>query len=266
MSFKSCILNLNFPNQVLQLRANFQLPQLKTFPNLELDSYVLLSSYQNLTQALLEQSFKAFVYPVEDESQMKEFLKIYEFLNSSGNIIKAGIPIGPEKYFFLIPFRNSNVLGLYEIRMRDFVPRTVEDYARCITELMKGQELVRESFKFATEEIRKIEDYKLKLEQFCGKIEDSCKETKENLEGFKKKINELNSEFKAQEENFKKFECVKCKTNVKNVLFLPCGHVCLCSKCLKDDFKIVVDFPVPSGLLRCLVCSHQVKKTIQYNM
>lgn len=266
MSFKTCLLNLNFPNQVLQLKASFQETQSHRLPCLEVDSYIPLNSYTNLTQNLLEKSLKAFVYPVDEDVQKKEYSKMFDFLVETGTIIKASSAFGIEKIYFFIPFRNSKIFGFYEIRMKDLVPSSIDDYADYISELLKAHDNVRESFDFASREINKLETYKYKLIEICQKIEDSCKETKENITTVRNKICELNSEFKVQEENFKRFECIKCRTYAKDVVFLPCGHISVCSRCFKDEFKLLVDFPVPNGSLKCLVCGIQVKKTIQYSM
>ena len=42
-------------------------------------------------------------------------------------------------------------------------------------------------------------------------------------------------------------ECIVCMTNMKEVMFDPCGHVCICRDCA-DRMRL------PSGRVKCPVC------------
>ena len=42
-------------------------------------------------------------------------------------------------------------------------------------------------------------------------------------------------------------ECIVCMTNMKEVMFEPCGHVCICRDCA-DRMRL------PSGRVKCPVC------------
>ena len=57
------------------------------------------------------------------------------------------------------------------------------------------------------------------------------------------------------DQTFKSDECVICLTNLPNVLFCNCGHLCLCEEC--DKVK---------SLENCPVCKikNTIKRTIKY--
>ena len=42
-------------------------------------------------------------------------------------------------------------------------------------------------------------------------------------------------------------ECIVCMTNMKEVMFEPCGHVCICRDCAER-------MRLPSGRVKCPVC------------
>ena len=59
------------------------------------------------------------------------------------------------------------------------------------------------------------------------------------------------TEYKAQDAN--SFECVVCMDEEKTHVILPCGHYCVCAKCL-------------ATLTQCPVCRKEIQQTVRcYN-
>ena len=78
----------------------------------------------------------------------------------------------------------------------------------------------------------------------------------------KHKILELSNEFNALERDFENFECSNCKSNLKNTLFLPCGHIVICNDCLLNDYNITPNLPIVASRLRCMKCTSIVTQAL----
>ena len=56
--------------------------------------------------------------------------------------------------------------------------------------------------------------------------------------------------------------CVLCFANVKNVVFLPCNHVTLCTVCCKDKLSISLNtnFKQNKRKFNCTVCKKNIRE------
>ena len=78
----------------------------------------------------------------------------------------------------------------------------------------------------------------------------------------KETILNLNSEFVILEQSFQQFECENCKSNRKNILFLPCGDIIVCNECLLNSFKITPNIPILNSTFTCMKCKKQVDQAL----
>ena len=86
------------------------------------------------------------------------------------------------------------------------------------------------------------------------------------LADYKQRILELNKAFELLEEEEHELgvglRCELCENNLKNVIFLPCGHLVLCSECLLNNFKTDIGGVVlRKNGFHCKVCRERVKET-----
>lgn len=79
------------------------------------------------------------------------------------------------------------------------------------------------------------------------------------LTSITRRILELHNEFETLEKEEEKcgirLRCILCENNLKNVIFLPCGHLLICEECLVQNLKTEPNV----GLERrrkCLVCQN----------
>ena len=57
-------------------------------------------------------------------------------------------------------------------------------------------------------------------------------------------------------------ECVLCKDQRRNVVFIPCGHVVVCSACVQSQMNIEInkDIKHKKGKDKCIICKKGVKE------
>lgn len=266
MADSSAIISLSLPSYTITVRT---IPKFGTtlIPSLlELDCILNLDYYEITHPKNIEKGFLAFLDKIEDQPLSNSMLSQMQlFLSSQSRLITATSPLSLKTIFFIIPFRNSNLLGLYKFEMEEVLGNSLEKYLQFIKNLQSGQDLLRNTFKDFQNKLRNYQTTSNSLFSNCEVFADNCRKNTKQLHSFKREIRTLYKEFSILEKNFQQFECMQCKSNSKNVIFLPCGHVVLCTKCLKEDFKIVVEFPVIENTLKCIACGKYVEKTIRYS-
>ena len=52
--------------------------------------------------------------------------------------------------------------------------------------------------------------------------------------------------------------CINCKNNRRNIIFLPCGDLILCKDCLTLTMKCQANVSIKSEKLKCLKCNERV--------
>ncbi|OMJ71961.1 hypothetical protein SteCoe_29695 [Stentor coeruleus] len=266
MADSSAIISLSLPSYTIRVRTISKFGTTLIPSLLELDCILNLDYYEITHPKNIEKGFLAFLDKTEDQPSSNSLLsQIQTFLSSQSRLITATSPLSLETIFFIIPFRNSNLLGLYKFEMEEVLGNSLEKYQQFINNLQSGQELLRNTFLDFQNKLQNFEKTSNSLFSKCEVVANNCKKTTKQLHSFKREIRTLYKEFSILEKNFQKYECVQCKSNTKNVIFLPCGHVVLCTKCLKEDFKIVVEFPVIENTLKCSTCGKCVEQTLRYS-
>ena len=54
------------------------------------------------------------------------------------------------------------------------------------------------------------------------------------------------------------FQCIKCKNNQRNVLFLPCGDLAVCKECLIYSMKIPLNCIIKKSKFQCPKCDQRI--------
>lgn len=83
---------------------------------------------------------------------------------------------------------------------------------------------------------------------------------KKTIENLKDEIKKLKNEIKDKEEKLEELDnkCSVCFTNKSNIIFIPCGHLCICDDCVYNEYtqKYISSCPMcRSNGIRYLVYS-----------
>jgi len=71
------------------------------------------------------------------------------------------------------------------------------------------------------------------LSQINGLFEFFVNPLKKNIVDLKNQIKKLNDEIKDKENKIEQLDnkCSVCFNNKSNIIFIPCGHLCMCNEC-----------------------------------
>lgn len=260
----SGLINLCLPSHLITVKSisKYELVSLPYI--LELDCILNIDYYEITNSKNIEKGFLAFLDKTEDQLNFNSLLsQIQGFLISQSKLITATSLLCLDSIFFIVPFRNSSLLGLYKFEIQEVLENSLEKYTQYISNLQSCQEVLRNTFRNFSSNTQSVNNTTKALFSKCESIATQCKKKTKHLHSFKRKIRALYNDFSILEKNFQQFECLQCKSNSKDVIFLPCGHVVLCTKCLKEDYKIVVDFPVIENTFKCLSCGKYVEQTLK---
>lgn len=263
MSSNSVTIFLNFPEKVFILNATPSEDTSRLPSNLYFESMPSINSHAPIHQSSFQKNLKAFLKPSEGHINSQSFGALTQDLISSSKMIKATSLHNLDLIYLLIPFNSSQIVRLYEFKIQDVMANKIEDYCSYIQELNFSAHDTEELSYKAVLSINELEAKEKNLEISCKMMDDHCVEMKKQIDELAKEIRTKHNMFINQEEKFKHLECMICKTNRRDVIFLPCGHAIYCSFCLKEDFKLIVDFPVKNSRISCEKCKRKVKKTIQ---
>lgn len=266
MLSNSVQITLNFPDKSFVLMASLSDKSYRVPSNLYFESFSTKNFYSSIQQTVFQKKFKAFINPSENDKNSKTFEDLTQTLVNTSKFIRATSLLNLDLVYFLIPFNNSLVIGMYEFRIQNILLEDIQGYGDYIGELVKsGHEICDLSLKVGLD-IKQFEKKGAESENICKRINEKCVDIKRKISLLKREIRKKHRKFLNEEEKIKAFECLTCNTNMKDIIFLPCGHVVYCYKCLREDFKVVADFPIKKSKLFCQICLKKVKKTIHIKL
>lgn len=263
MSSNSVTIFINFPERVFMLNATPSEDSSILPSNLYFESISSTNSHSSIRQPGFQKNFKAFLNPSEGHINSQLFEDLVQDLIKTSKMIKASNLHNLDLIYLLVPFNSSLVVGMYEVKIQDIMLNNIEEYCSYIQELNHSAHDTEVLSLKACHRIKEIEAKQKEFDVSCKRMEDHCTEIKKQIDGLSLEIRLKHSMFVSEGDKFEQFECMICKTNRRDVIFLPCGHVIYCSHCLKEDFKLIVDFPVKHSKLLCDKCKRKVKKTLQ---
>jgi hypothetical protein len=96
------------------------------------------------------------------------------------------------------------------------------------------------------------------LSQINGVFEFYIKPLREKITKYKNEIKKLKNEIKDKNDKIEEVEkkCSVCLTNECNIIFIPCGHLCICKKCNSNCEQYNISF--------CPICRNNGSRYVVY--
>ena len=261
----SCIV-VHFPNETLSLVCIPNSQEVSVPLSLEIDFLIESSYFPVLQSQRLDSTFTCFIDTSDLNKTTDSIKHIQAYLTSHGQILTASSLLQSEFIYFFIPYINSNYLGLYKLNISDLLGNSLEKYIDYLSDMKKCQLSLKEMY----EECKNIQidviNSTLNIQSHCEVLSSDCNRISDQINQIKCQVILLNDEFKELESIFEVYECTNCRSNFKDVLYLPCGHIIICSECLKLDYHITVDLPIHDNSLSCGKCHQKVAQALKFSI
>jgi rubrerythrin len=209
-----------------------------------------------------------------EESRLSALLK-------EGREFKIGVFSEPTKEFgilYLIALsEDKNGLGkhfsgarfgMFSYHYKEILGEDIKNYISYIRtiKIAKSSFVKKTQLKF--KELEEKKEEKKHYEEIAEYLNGRSKKLKEELETAKFAIQQLNYQVdkkKAQlkERQEQSLECIICRSNLKNIVFLPCGHIIVCNNCLIESMNITPNMLISkkNNPIRCPLCKNPVKES-----
>lgn len=234
---------------------------------LDFDFLASISSFPILQSNEVNSKIIGVIFLNKVQGSALSFLQdIHLSISTNFQVLAASSQFEINTLYFIIPFANSNNLGIYRFPMYEIFGTIPNQYIGYIHEISRSQEPLRDMKKEYLIKREILDKESNPLVDQCEKLTNNCDDLFTQIREAKSKIIEASIEFNELQKKFEPFECMNCRSNYKDVLYLPCGHIVICSACLKFDHKIVVDLPIRETTLRCCKCQEKVDQALKYSI
>ena len=230
-------------------------------PSLEIEGLIDL----NLFPSVVLSSLRPIAILTSDDSSADFFSKFaisIKYLLNSKTLVTASSMISIDSIYFMHPSEDLSQLTLYMIHIKEFFGDFIDNYFIYIESIKSTYQQLFHIYQNSKEYKKNIYTEVENIKDKCDIFSNHAYQATKALYANKAEILELSNEFNALERDFEDFECMNCKCNLKNVLFLPCGHIIICNKCLQDDFNITPNLPIVDSRLRCMKCTYKVTQAL----
>ena len=211
--------------------------------------------------------YSSIVCILEDTScepgRLSILIELHDHMLVNNQILTATSMIDLDFIFIIAPFNDSKSFGLYKFSTADIIGDSPELLINYISDIKTAQKLLQEMFKNYYLQLQYANAESETAYSKCESIANYSKECNNELVEVKSQVVSLYEQFVLQENEFKNSECINCRSNSKDILFLPCGHVSICSECLKYDYKITVDLPIIDSHMVCSICNLKVSQALK---
>lgn len=229
--------------------------------SLDLDSSLLPNYFSNIDLNSLFPFATLSALPDPTESS-EGFMKIFNHLYSSNTIITASSLDHLDHVFFLCPCILTPIIFLKSLSIIQLISLDPQNLNKYIQSLTSTNRNLGSLCKSIITEKNLVEDHLKVVKKRYRISKNECDALATEFVSCKKLVRKLAKEFDEIEKDFKPFECCYCRTNIKNVIFLPCGHLILCNDCLYRSFNITPNLPISNSKFRCLKCRKIVEQSL----
>ncbi|OMJ68314.1 hypothetical protein SteCoe_34264 [Stentor coeruleus] len=169
---------------------------------------------------------------------------------------------GLGKYF------NGAKFGLFLYHYKEVLGDSIRNYISFI----RVMKIAKSSFiKKTQDKYKELEDKKEEKKHYEEMAEYLSKRSvrlKEELETAKLAIQQLNYQLEKKQAQLKErqeqsMECMICRSCMKDIVFLPCGHIVICKNCLIETMNVTPNTVINkrSNPIKCPLCKNPVKES-----
>ena len=274
-------LAVNLPESLVKVASiqpsSFEKPLL----SLHMENLVSIQEYPNLSllpAQVLANQIVAYLYPRNGDKDAQDF-KYLESIFSKSKLENSPLLVmelsSPGDDFGLIyllthsevstplsPLIQNAKMAIFKFDYQTLFGNNISSYVFHIRTLKVYRHcLVNEIKKLRSEVIEKDEELK-NSQQVAVDLSESYRKTKVELEEARECVTLLKQQLdnlsKAQTTN--NMECLLCQYETKNIIFLPCGHIQVCKKCIEHNLSIPVGVSISSYRFTCIYCKSQVSE------
>ena len=245
---------------------------------LNFDHKVGLVDLPYLDPAEASSHLSALLYDIPDSSsEMHKLEKLIEEGTSYGIGIFSEPNRGFGKVYLLVHCNGSYGLGrhftgarfgLFLYQYSELLGDDIRNYISYIR-IMK---ISKANFVRKTQDMYRDIEEKKEEKKYYEEIEDYLRKRsgklKEELKTAKLAIQQLNYQLEKRKTQMKdrhqqSLECFICKVNLKNIVFLPCGHLIMCKDCLIETMHVTPNTILIKNhnLINCPMCNNPVKES-----
>lgn len=157
--------------------------------------------------------------------------------------------------FVLLKFSRKDLLG-------DFLPaykNYITNIKASISQAQKKNSELYSKISQASEDKKRKNELLMNLTGINNSLLGQLEEIKRRLLEHNRAFEQLRKE---EAEFGPGLRCLLCENNLRNVLYLPCKHLALCTECLVNNFKTDTGGPVQrKNYFQCQICRLKVKET-----
>jgi rubrerythrin len=243
---------------------------------LNYDMSVSLSDIPLLDESSVQSHLKALLYEIPDSPS--GFTHLDHLTKEAGHATLAVFSEPSQEFgnVYLIgrsddrsfgsTFSGSK-FGLFVYHYKEILGEDPSNYVSFIRllKIAKSSFIQKTQKKF--EELEDKKEEKRHFEELSEYLTKRSERLKEELETAKQAIQQLNYQLEKKRNQVKErqeqnLECIVCKSCMKDVVFLPCGHIIVCKTCMIETMNVQPGTVVSKrNPVKCPLCKNPVKES-----
>ena len=239
---------------------------------------VSLKDIPNLVKSPAQPHLKALLYEVPESTSAFEQLDYITKESSSSTLAvfsEANKEFGnvylivrnDDRSFLSNTFSGSK-FGLFVYHYKEILGEDPQNYVSYIRllKISKSSYIQKTQKNFVELEDKKEE--KKHYEELSEYLNKRSERLKEELETAKLAIQQLNYQLEKKRSQIKErqeqsLECIICKCRMKDVVFLPCGHIIICQSCMIETMSLTpgVILSKRASPVKCPLCKNPIRES-----
>lgn len=158
--------------------------------------------------------------------------------------------------------------GLYQYNYKELLGDDPQNYISFIRlfKITKSNFIKKTQKRFLELEEKKTE--KKQYEELADYLNKRSEKLKEELETAKQAIQQLNYQLDKKQSQVKErqeqnLECIICRSHLKDIVFLPCGHIIICKSCMIETMNLSPNTVLNkrTNPVKCPLCKNLIKES-----